>query len=198
MDDGLVCTAVEMESMVRGYCSCIMASAPMKLSSKQQRDLEAIVARRAAPAGLVRRARVILLCAPPAGRSRWTTRLLAKEVELTSGCISDILRRDELRPHLTRTYKGKPWSARNCRYRSEVVAYAALEVATGKVTHRVTERHTAADFIAFMKKVVKAYMNGWNQNPTPFEWTKPAKAIIRARKRMLDRISTAVHWRAKP
>jgi len=129
----------------------------------------------------------------------------------------------------------------------------ALEVATGKVTHEVSESHTAEDFLSFMRKVVraypkrelhvildnssahgtpeirrwldenplvkfhftptsaswlnqvegffgilgkqslfmndfksrkaladhiKAYMKAWNKNPTPFEWTKPAKAII--------------------
>ena len=42
---------------------------------------------------------------PPAGRSRWTTRLLAKQVGLTSGCVSDVLRRNGLKPHLVRTYK---------------------------------------------------------------------------------------------
>lgn len=145
--------------------------------------------------------------------------------------------------------------------------YAALEVATGKVTHEVSASHTAQDFLSFMKKVVRAYpeqelhvildnssahgtpetrrwlsehplvkfqftptsaswlnqvegffgilgkqslflndfksrkaladhirvyMKYWNKNPTPFEWTKPARAIIRSHKRMLDRISTAV------
>ena len=40
---------------------------------------------------------------------------------------------------------------------------------------------------------LRAYLRAWNQNPTPFEWTKPARAIIKSRKRMLDRISTAVH-----
>lgn len=34
--------------------------------------------------------------------------------------------------------------------------YAALEVATGKVTDRVCDRHTSADFLAFMNKVVRA------------------------------------------
>ena len=38
-----------------------------------------------------------------------------------------------------------------------------------------------------------ALMRDRNRNPTPFGWTKPAKAIIESRKRMLDRISTAVH-----
>ncbi len=146
--------------------------------------------------------------------------------------------------------------------------YAALEVATGKVTHQVTDSHTAADFLGFMKKVVRAYpdqelhvildnssahgtpdiqtwlaehprvhfhytptsaswinqvegffgilgkqslgatsfeskralrahlnayMRAWNEAPTPFAWTKPATAIIRSHRRMLDRISTAVH-----
>lgn len=146
--------------------------------------------------------------------------------------------------------------------------FAALEVATGKVTHRFSPTHTAADFLQFMKTVVRAYPDGalhvvldnssthdtpevrawlgahprvhfhytptsaswlnqiegffgiltkqslsvtdfptkralmdhlraylraWNKNPTPFEWTKPARAIIKSHKRMLDRISTAVH-----
>ncbi|MBZ0116805.1 MAG: IS630 family transposase [Sandaracinaceae bacterium] len=353
----------------------------IKVSAKQKRALDAIVARPSESAGLVRRARVILLSAggvapseiavrldlsreavsrirrrfleegieglakrpkagrkdhavpamtmerivqlamspPPAGRSRWTTRLLAKEVGLTSGCVSDILRKNDLKPHLSRTYKVSrdpefvskvkdvvglylnppehavvlsvdektsiqalertqlPLPLRAGRaarhthdYKRHGVLdlYAALEVATGKVTHRVSESHTAADFLAFMQKVVRqypgrelhvildnssshgtsevrewlaanprvrfhytptsaswlnqvegffgilgkqslgttsfnskralrkhiaAYMRTWNQNPTPFEWTKPARAIIRSHRRMIDRISTAVH-----
>ena len=38
-----------------------------------------------------------------------------------------------------------------------------------------------------------AYMRAWNRNPTPFAWTKPARAIIRSHRQMLERISTAVH-----
>jgi len=353
----------------------------MKIGSKQRRELEEIVARPSAPAGLVRRARVVLLSAdrvsgaeiavrldlsreqvsrirgrfrsegvpglaarpksgrkdhavpsetverivqlamspPPAGRSRWTTRLLGKKVGLTSGCISDLLRENGLKPHLVRTYKVSrdpefiakvkdvvglylnppdnavvlsvdektsiqalqrtqmPLPLRTGRavrhthdYKRHGVVdlYAALEVATGKVTHKLTEAHTAIDFLGFMKKVVRAYpdqelhvildnssthgtpdieawlaahpgvhfhytptsaswlnqvegffgilgkqslgitsfdskralrdhlnafMRSWNANPTPFEWTKPATAIIRSHRRMLDRISTAVH-----
>ena len=146
--------------------------------------------------------------------------------------------------------------------------YAALEIVTGKVTHRVSDSHTATDFLAFMNKVdreypaqelhvildnssshstpevkawlaahprvefhftptsaswlnqvegffgilgkqslsetdfpskkalrehLAAYMRSWNKNPTPFAWTKPANAIIKSHRRMLDRISTAVH-----
>jgi transposase len=40
---------------------------------------------------------------------------------------------------------------------------------------------------------LRAYVRAWNANPTPFEWTKPARAIVKSHKRMLDRISTAVH-----
>jgi transposase len=35
--------------------------------------------------------------------------------------------------------------------------YAALEVATGKVTHALTDSHTGADFLSFMNKVARAY-----------------------------------------
>ena len=40
---------------------------------------------------------------------------------------------------------------------------------------------------------IAAYMRAWRKNPTPFAWTKPAEAIIRSHRRMLERISTAVH-----
>lgn len=273
----------------------------------------------AVPAATVERIVELAMSPPPAGRSRWTTRLLAKEVALTSGCVSDVLRRNELKPHLVRTYKVSrdpefvakvkdvvglylnpperavvlsvdektsiqalqrtqlPLPLRSGRaarhthdYKRNGVVdlYAALEVATGKVTHRVTDSHTAADFLAFMKTVVRryprrelhvildnssthgtpdvkawlvehpqvhfhytptsaswlnqvegffgilgkqslsvtdfhgkralrehldAYMRAWNASPTPFAWTKPANAIIKSHRRMLARISTAVH-----
>src|SRR5712691_1833300 len=259
----------------------------------------------AVPAATVERLVELAMSPPPAGRSRWTTRLLAKDVGLTSGCVSDVLRRNGLKPHRVRTYKvsrdpafvakvrdvvglylnppehavvlsvdektsiqalertQRPLPLRSGRaarhthdYKRHGVVdlYAALEVATGKVTHEVSESHTAEDFLSFMRKVVRAYpkrelhvildnssahgtpeirrwleenprvrfhytptsaswlnqvegffgilgkqslfltdfrskkalrdhlrayMKGWNHNPTPFEWTKPAKAIIR-------------------
>jgi transposase len=139
----------------------------IKLTPGKRAELEAMVARSSAAAGLVRRARVVLLSAdgvtgaeiatkldltpeavsrirtrfreggvagladqpgrgrtdnkvpadtveqivqlamspPPAGRSRWTTRLLGKAVGLTSGCVSKVLRKNGLKPHLVRTYK---------------------------------------------------------------------------------------------
>ena len=35
---------------------------------------------------------------------------------------------------------------------------------------------------------LQAYLRSWNHNPTSFEWTKPARAIIKSHKRMLDRL----------
>jgi transposase len=40
---------------------------------------------------------------------------------------------------------------------------------------------------------IAAFMDRWNRSPTPFEWTKPARAITASHRRTLDRISTAVH-----
>jgi transposase len=273
----------------------------------------------AVPATTVERLLELAMSPPPAGRSRWTTRLLGKEVGLTSGCVSDVLRRHDLKPHRVRTYKvsrdpafvakvrdvvglylhppeqavvlsvdektsiqalertQRPLPLRSGRatrhthdYKRHGVVdlYAALEVATGQVTHRLSATHTAADFLAFMRKVVRTYpgrelhvildnssshrtpevhawlahhpqvhfhytptsaswlnqvegffgilgkqslsltdfhskralrdhlggyMRAWNRNPTPFAWTKPVQAIIKSHRRMLERISTAVH-----
>ena len=354
---------------------------PLELTAKDRKKLEAVLARPTSPAGLARRARVVLLSAdgvsgveialrlgltqehvcrvrrrfveegvdgladrqktgrkdhavpqatierivqlalspPPPGRTRWTTRLLAREVGHTSGTVSKVLQANGLKPHLTRTYKVSrdPEFAKKVRdvvglylnpptnaivlsvdektqiqalertqlplplrtgrasrhthdYKRHGVLdlYAALEIATGKVVHQCTERHTAVEFLAFMKKIVRAYprrdlhvildnssshstpavkewlaahprvkfhytptsaswlnqvegffgilakqslyladmpskaalrhhieayLASWNDNPTAFEWTKPAAAIIRSHKRMLDRISQAVH-----
>lgn len=259
------------------------------------------------------------LSPPPAGRSRWTTRLLANELGLTSPSVSKVLRAGGVKPHLSRTYKvshdpkfaekvedvvglylNPPQSAivlsvdektqiqalqrtqlplplRRGRARRHthdykrhgvVDLYAALNPATGKVVHKCTDSHTARDFISFMRKVVRTYpkrelhvildnssthdtedvrqwlkenplvrfhftptsaswlnqvegffgilgkqslslsdfpskkalrqhieqyIETWNHHPTPFLWTKPAKALIESRQRSLDRISLAVH-----
>jgi transposase len=162
----------------------------------------------AVPAETVERIVQLAMSPPPAGRSRWTTRLLAKRVSLTAGCVSDVLRRHGLKPHLVRTYKVSrdpdfaakvndvvglylhppehaivlsvdektsiqalertqlPLPLRSGRatrhthdYKRHGVLdlYAALEIATGHVTHRVTESHTATDFLGFMNTVVRRY-----------------------------------------
>ena len=220
----------------------------------------------AVPALTVERLVELAMSPPPAGRSRWTTRLLAKEVGLTSGCVSDVLRRNGLKPHRVRTYKvsrdpafvakvrdvvglylnppehavvlsvdektsiqalertQRPLPLRSGRaarhthdYKRHGVVdlYAALEVATGQVTHRLYTPTSASwlnqvegffgilgkqslsvtDFYSTgaLRDHLGAYMRAWNRNPTPFAWTKPANAIIRSHRRMLERISTAVH-----
>jgi len=248
----------------------------------QRKTLETLASRASAPAGLVRRARVILLSAaamnsvdiaavvelsreavarirrrfvedgvaglddrpkagrkdhavapatvervvqlalspPPAGRSRWTTRLLGREVGLTSGCISDILRTHGVKPHLTRTFKVShdPQFAEKV---TDVVGlylhppeHAVVLCVDEKVTFHYTPTSAAwlnqiEGFFGILAKQalsltdfgskralrdhLVAYLRTWNRNPTPFEWTKPAKALIRSHKRMCDLISTAVH-----
>lgn len=259
------------------------------------------------------------LSPPPAGRTRWTTRLLGKKFGLTSATVAKILRANGLKPHLVRTYKVSrdpafaakvkdvvglylsppenaivlsvdektqiqalertqlPLPLRQGRaarhthdYKRHGVLdlYAAMNIATGEVAHACTEGHTAADFLGFMKQVaqlyprkelhvvldnssahstpaikgwlakhprihfhytptsaswlnqvegffgilakqslrtsdfpnkkalrahIAAYIKHWNQDPTPFIWTKPAAAIIRSHRRMLARTSHAVH-----
>ena len=259
------------------------------------------------------------LSPPPAGRIRWTTRLIANEVDLTSATVAKVLRAHGMKPHLTRTYKVSrdpefaskvrdvvglylnppenaivlsldektqiqalertqlPLPMREGRaarhthdYKRHGVLdlYAALDIATGHVAHRCTNSHTAADFLSFMKLVARrhpnrelhvildnssshgtpavkewlaknprihfhytptsaswlnqvegffgilgkqslgvsdfpsksalrehidAYIEHWNDDPTPFIWTKPAAAIIKSHRKMLARISHAVH-----
>src|SRR5258708_6093483 len=261
----------------------------------------------------------LALSPPPAGRSRWTARLLAREVKIGRTSVVKILRMKGLKPHLERTYKvsrdpefppkvkdvvglylnppenalvlsvdektgiqalersQRPLPLRSGRaarhthdYKRHGVIdlFAALNIANGQVTHDCKESHTGADFLGFMKKVARqypkqelhvildnssthgtpdvkawlaqhprvqfhytptsaswlnqvegffgvlgkqslsmtdfpsktalrthidAYMRDWNKHPTPFEWTKPAAAIIRSHKRMLARISRPVH-----
>ena len=46
---------------------------------------------------------------------------------------------------------------------------------------------------AALREHIDACIAHWNDDRTPFIWTEPAASIIRSRKRMLDRISHAVH-----
>src|SRR5215204_917301 len=52
------------------------------------------------PPGTVERIVQLAMSPPPAGRSRWTTRLLAKAVGHASSCLSKLLRKNGLKPHL--------------------------------------------------------------------------------------------------
>jgi transposase len=44
-----------------------------------------------------------------------------------------------------------------------------------------------------LRKHIDDFMLSWNKNPSPFSWTKPAAAIIKSHKKMLNRISRTVH-----
>jgi len=59
----------------------------------------------------------------------------------------------------------------------------------GKQSRSLTDFHSPRA----LRDHLGAYLRAWNRNPTPFAWTKPAQAIIQSHRRMLERISTAVH-----
>jgi hypothetical protein len=40
-----------------------------------------------------------------------------------------------------------------------------------------------------LRQHIASYIAGWNEEPRPFIWTKPAAAIIRSHRRMIARIS---------
>src|SRR6266478_2220796 len=61
------------------------------------------------------------LSPPPAGRTRWTTRLIGDEVDLTSATVAKVLRANGLKPHLVRTYRSAA-----PRIRSEVTDVVGL------------------------------------------------------------------------
>jgi transposase len=160
------------------------------------------------PAEIVRKIIATVMSAPPKGYSHWSTGLLKKRFGLSRAVIHKILRANDLKPHLTRTFKvskdpkfeakaldvvglylhppekavvlsvdektqvqalertqpllplGRGKVARHTHdYKRNGVVdlYAALEIATGKVVHRVTESHTGEDFLGFMKQVAKEY-----------------------------------------
>ena len=39
-----------------------------------------------------------------------------------------------------------------------------------------------------LKEHINAYLKGWNQKPSAFEWTKPANAIIKSHERQKKRL----------
>ncbi|HEY8788422.1 MAG TPA: IS630 family transposase, partial [Actinopolymorphaceae bacterium] len=40
---------------------------------------------------------------------------------------------------------------------------------------------------------IRAWAKGWNEDPKPFIWTKPAEQILESIGRLLTRISGAAH-----
>ncbi len=273
----------------------------------------------AVPPEMVERIVQMALSPPPAGHARWSTRMIESRLGPTSATVAKVLRNNDIKLHLARTFKvsrdpnfvakvrdvvglyldppqnavvvsvdektqiqalertqlplplrpGKPRRHTHDYKRHGVLdLYAALDIATGEVTHRCAESHTAKDFLAFLKLIatryartelhvvldnssthstpqiqrwlrrhprvkfhytptsaswlnqveaffsilsrrslrhadipsktalrrhIEAFLTNWNDAPTPFIWTKSPHRIIRNHRRMLARISYAVH-----
>jgi transposase len=160
------------------------------------------------PQEMVQKLIALALSRPPAGYSHWSTLQLARALKLGKSVVHKILRANEIKPHLTRTFKvskdpkfddkatdvvglymDPPENAivlsvdektsvqaldrtqpmlpltkgqierhtHDYKRNGVVDLYAALEVATGRVTGQCTDTHTGADFLAFMQKVARAY-----------------------------------------
>jgi transposase len=271
------------------------------------------------PEVLVRKVVATVMSAPPAGHSHWSTRELARRVGLGHTSVHEILRANDLKPHLRRTFKvskdphfsekvqdvvglylNPPQNAvvismdektqvqaldrtqpmlplrpgqvergtHDYRRNGVVDLYAALEIKTGRVVGNCRDSHTGQDFLSFLKRLDRTFRKGqlhvildnssthktpdvydwltahrrvvfhftptsaswlnqvegffsiltrrslkrasfpsttalrrhierflktWNQDPTPFVWTKSARRIVRDHRRMLARISQTVH-----
>lgn len=256
---------------------------------------------------------------PPSGHAQWSTRTLAKEVGLGHTTVHEILRANDLKPHLQRTFKvsrdpefiekvedivglylAPPRKAfvvcmdektqvqalertqrmlplrvgkiqtRTHDYRRHGVVdlYAALELKTGKVVGDCRDSHTARDFLSFLKQIdrefprrqlhvvldnssthktpevwawlskhpriqfhftptsaswmnqvegffsiltrrsirkadfpskaalikhIHAFLASWNDQPTPFVWSKSAKTLVRDHRRLLALTSRTKH-----
>ena len=271
------------------------------------------------PEGVVRKVITTVMSPPPAGYSHWSTRQLAKKVGLGHTTVHEILKANDLKPHLQRTFKvshdpkfaekvkdvvglylkppkkavvlcvdektqiqalertqrmlplraGKI-ATRTHDYRRHGVVdlFAALELRTGQVVGECRDSHTAQDFLAFLKLLyrrfpkgqlhvildnssthktqdvwdwvakhprvhlhftptsaswmnqvegffsiltrrsirrtnfpskislrrhIQSFLSQWNDNPTPFVWTKSPKTIVKDHRKSLARISRTEH-----
>jgi transposase len=271
------------------------------------------------PEAIVRKVVELAMSAPPAGYSHWSTRQLGRSVGLGRTAVHEILRANDLKPHLQRTFKVSrdPQFAEKVRdvvglylnppenavvisldektqvqaldrtqpmlplrpgqverrthdYRRNGVIdlFAALEIATGRVVAACRDSHTAVDFLTFVRRVERTFRKGelhvildnssahgtpevrewlashprvtfhftptsaswlnqvegffsiltrrslkrasfpskaalrrhiehflraWNENPTPFVWTKSARRIVKDHRRVSARISRTEH-----
>jgi transposase len=150
----------------------------------------------------------LVMSPPPKGYSRWSTRQIGERVKLTSATVARVLRANDLKPHLARTFKVsrdpnfvekvhdvvglylnppenavvlsvdektqiqalertqlslplRPGKVRTHTHDYErhgvLDLYAALNVGTGEVTHQCAERHTAKEFLAFLRLLSRQY-----------------------------------------
>ena len=111
------------------------------------------------------------------GVTHWSTRLLAAELRIGHATIARAWRRYGVQPWRRETFKFSTDPALEAKVRDVVGLYldppekathdyrrhgtttlfAALEVATGKVTDACYDRHGKAEFLAFLKRVARTY-----------------------------------------
>jgi hypothetical protein len=54
-------------------------------------------------------------------------------------------------------------------------------------------RRTSFPSTNALRQHIQAFLGNWNQNPTPFVWTKSAHRIVRDHRKLVARISRAGH-----
>ena len=87
--------------------------------------------------------------------------------------------------------------------------YAALNLATGEITHQLTAHHRAIEFKKFLSLIDKSVPNeldvkeladsithwvgAWNEDPRPYVWHKTADEILASLSGYLERIVDSGH-----
>jgi hypothetical protein len=66
---------------------------------------------------------------------------------------------------------------------------AKIERTSSWALAEVTDTHVTAE----LKRHLRAFLEKWNREPTPFVWTNSAHALVRDHRKMLDRISRTTH-----
>lgn len=53
------------------------------------------------------------------------------------------------------------------------------QVVAGRLTAALKPRHRRQEFLAFMRQVARAFIDGWDERSHPFVWTKTADEVLR-------------------
>src|ERR1035437_1019718 len=100
----------------------------------------------------------------------------------------------------------------NYKRNGTIDLYAALNLATGEVTHQFTPQHRAIGFKKFLVLIDKSvpkeldvhivieladpitqWIGTWNENPCPYVWHKTADEILDSLRGYLERIVDSGH-----
>ena len=93
--------------------------------------------------------------------------------------------------------KVKAWLAKHPRFHMHFTPTSAswlnqVEGFFSILTRRSLKRASFTSKVA-LRRHIEAFLNNWNENPTPFVWTKSARRIVRDHRRILARISRTEH-----